>query len=76
MKDIRSINFVHTEQFIDCTKLIVLLTLTTNQSSALYFAKVVDFHFLAVAAFRFLASFFSESDSLFELLAVSFLWSY
>ena len=64
---------MHTEQFIDCTKLVVLLTLTINQSSALYFAKVVDFHFSAVAACRFLALFFFESDYLFELLAVSFL---
>ena len=73
-EDIWSINFMHTEQFIDCTKLVVLSTLTTNQSSALYFAKVVDFHFSPVAAAcRFLAVFFFESDYLFELLAVSFL---
>ena len=72
-EDIWSINFMHTEQFIDCTKLVVLSTLTTNQSSALYFAKVVDFHFSPVAACRFLAVFFFESDYLFELLAVSFL---
>ena len=71
-EDIKSINFVNTEQFINCIKLVVLSTLT-NQSSALCFAKVDDFHFSAVAACRLLTYFFFESGSLFKLLAVFFL---
>ena len=61
---------------VHCTKLVVLWTLTTNQLSALYFSKVFDFHFSAVAACRFLAVFICESDSLIKLWAVFFLRSF
>ena len=45
---IRSTYFLQTEQFNDVTTLDSFLVFITSQSSALYLAKEVDFHFPAV----------------------------
>ena len=60
--DILSINFVDTEKLKDFTKFVDFLTLT-SQSSVLYLANEVDFHFSAVAVWRVLPDFFEWDDS-------------